>query len=64
MIEYSKEVLKQLYPIGTIVENDGDEEGLFKELEKIYIMENLTGTQLYKIVAEKGNNENINRKRG
>lgn len=62
MIEYSKEVLKQLYPIGTIVENDGDEEGLFKELEKIYIMENLIGTQLYKIVAEKGNNENINRK--
>lgn len=52
MIEYSKEVLKQLFPIGTIVENDG-KEGLFKELEKIYIMENLIGTQLYKIVAEK-----------
>ena len=54
MIEYSKEVLKQLFPIGTIVENDGCEEGLFKELEKIYIMENLIGTQLYKIVAERG----------
>lgn len=61
MIEYPKEVLKQLFPIGTIVENDGYKEGLFKELEKIYIMENLIGTQLYKIVAEKGEDENINR---
>lgn len=61
MIEYSKEVLKLLFPIGTIVENNGYEESLFKELEKIYIMENLIGTQLYKIVAEKGDNENINR---
>lgn len=25
-----------------------------EKLEKIYIMKNLTGTQLYKIVAEKG----------
>ena len=53
MIEYSEETLKQLFPIGTIVENNGYKEGLFKELEKIYIMENLIGTQLYKIVAEK-----------
>ena len=64
MIEYSKEILKQLFPIGTIVENDGYKEGLFKELEKIYIMENLISTQLYKIVAKKRDNENINRKRG
>ena len=35
MIEYSKEILKQLFPIGTIVENNGHEEGLFKELKKI-----------------------------
>lgn len=54
MIEYSEEILKQLFPIGTIVENNGYKEGLFKELEKIYVMENLIGTQLYKIVAEKG----------
>lgn len=54
MIEYSKEILKQLFPIGTIVENNGRKEELLKELEKIYIMENLIGTQLYKIVAEKG----------
>lgn len=53
MSEYPKEVLKQLFPIGTIVEFEY-KEGLFKELEKIYIMENLTGTQLYKIAAEKG----------
>lgn len=59
-----KELLKELFPMGTIVENNGYKEGLFKELEKIYIMENLIGTQLYKIVAEKGDNENINRKRG
>ena len=64
MIEYYKEILKQLFPIGTIVENDGYKEGLFKELEKIYIMENLISTQLYKIVAKKRDNENINRKRG
>ena len=64
MIEYCKEILKQLFPIGTIVENDGYKEGLFKELEKIYIMENLISTQLYKIVAKKRDNENINRKRG
>lgn len=70
MIEYYKEVLKQLFPIGTIVEFECKEglfeykEELFKELEKIYIMENLIGTQLYKIVAEKRDNENINRKRG
>ena len=68
MIEYSEDILKQLFPIGTIVEFEYKEglfeykEGLFKELEKIYIMENLTGTHLYKIVAEKGDNENINRK--
>ena len=62
MIEYSKDVLKQLFPIGTIVENDGYKEGLFEELEKIYIMENLIGTQLYKIIVEKEDNENINRK--
>ena len=54
MIKYSKEILKQLFPIGTIIENNGYKEGLFKEIEKIYIMENLIGTQLYKIVAEKG----------
>ena len=64
MLEYSEDILKKIFPKGTIVENNGYKEGLFKELEKIYIMENLTGTQLYKIVAEKGNNENINRKRG
>lgn len=61
MIEYSEDILKQLFPIGTIVEFEY-KEGLFKELEKIYIIENLTGTHLYKIVAEKGDNENINRK--
>ena len=63
MVEYSEEILKQLFPIGTIVEFEY-KEGLFKELEKIYIMENLIGTHLYKIVAEKRDNENINRKRG
>lgn len=61
MIEYYKEAFPLLFPIGTIVGNNGYEESLFKELEKIYIMENLIGTQLYKIVAEKGDNENINR---
>ena len=61
MIEYYKEILKQLFPIGTIVEFEY-KEGLFKELEEIYIMENLIGTQLYKIVTEKGDNENVNRK--
>lgn len=54
MIEYSEDILKQIFPIGTIVEY---KEGFFKELEEIYIMENLIGTHLYKIVAEK---ENIN----
>lgn len=54
MIKYSKEILKQLVPIGTIVENNEYKEEIFKELEKIYIMENLIGTQLYKVVAEKG----------
>ena len=53
MIKYPKNILKQIFPIGTIVELN-HKEGLFKELEKIYIMENLIGTQLYKIVAEKG----------
>ena len=38
MIEYCKEILKQLFPIGTIVENDGYKEGLFKELEKIWLV--------------------------
>jgi len=52
MIEYSEDILKQIFPTGTIVEFEY-KEGLFKELEKIYIMENLIGTQLYKIVAEK-----------
>lgn len=61
MIEYDDDVLKQLFPIGTVVVYN---ENLFKKLEKIYIMENLIGTQLYKIVAEKRDNENIDRKRG
>lgn len=52
MIDYKK-ILKLSYPIGAIVDFEY-KEGLFKELEKIYIMENLTGTQPYKIVAEKG----------
>lgn len=34
MIEYYKEALKLLFPIGTIVGNNGYEESLFKELEK------------------------------
>ena len=65
MIEYDEDILKQIFPIGTIVEvecKEGLAEGLFKELEEIYIMENLIGTQLYKIVTEKGDNENVNRK--
>ena len=59
MLEYSEDILKKIFPIGTIVETNGYKEGLFKELEKIYIMENLIGTQLYEIVAEKGDSENI-----
>lgn len=61
MIEYDDDTLKQLFPIGTVVVYN---ENLFEKLEKIYIMENLIGTQLYKIVAEKRDNENIDRKRG
>lgn len=61
MIEYDVDALKQLVPIGTVVVYN---ENLFEKLEKIYIMENLIGTQLYKIVAEKRDNENIDRKRG
>lgn len=59
MIKYAKDILKQLFPIGTVVEFEY-KEGIFKELKEIYIMENLKGTQLYKIVTERKNkNENI-----
>lgn len=56
-----EKLLKQLFPMGAIVIYNKQ---LFEKLEKIYIMENLIGTQLYKIVAEKRDNENIDRKRG
>lgn len=50
MIEYDDDVLKQLFPIGTVVVYN---ENLFKKLEKIYTMENLIGTQLYIIKERK-----------
>lgn len=40
MIKYAKDILKQLFPIGTVVEFEY-KEGIFKELKEIYIMENL-----------------------
>lgn len=50
MTKYTEDILKQLFPIGTVIEYD---KGLYEELEKIYIMESLIDTQIYKIVAER-----------
>ena len=43
--------LKKLYPVGTVLIYN---EELFKKLEKFYVIEKMRGTQLYKVVAERG----------